>query len=190
MNKKITLVLVIVFLLACNFLFPQTPNSAPKPIVAPPTNSVVPPTEAASQPNDVPATASTGFTTVRLHPQDGDLHTMLAQEAQKAIALGQMPIAEFDATWCPPCQAIEEGLRSKNELMLKAYAGTYIIKLDVDEWGWTDSGVQDFKFDGIPVYFKLDAQGQQTGQVIDGNAWGDNIPENIAPPMDKFFHGK
>ena len=72
--------------------------------------------------------------------------------------------------------------------MLKAYRGTYIIKLDVDEWGWDNGKVQDFSFTGIPVYFKLDAQGHQTGEVVDGGAWGENIPENMAPVMDKFFH--
>jgi hypothetical protein len=39
------------------------------------------------------------------------------------------------------------------------------------------------------VYFKLDENGNQTGEVIDGGAWGEDIPENIAPVMDKFFHG-
>ncbi len=181
MNKKLTLILLTTFLLACNALLPPPPT--PKPTAVAPTGAA--PETRASSP-----TASTGFVVVRLHPQDGDLHIMLAQEARKAIALGLMPVAEFDATWCPPCQAIKEALDAKNELMLKAYAGTYIIKMDVDEWGWTEKGVQDFEFDGIPVYFKLDAQGKQTGEVIDGNAWGENIPENMAPPMDKFFHGK
>lgn len=182
MNKKIMLVLVVIFLLACNALLPPTLTSAPERIVPPPT-------ESALQPNEAQEVTSTSFTVVRLHVGDGDLQTMLTQEAQKAIALGQMPVVEFDATWCPPCQVIDEGLASKNELLLKAYAGTYIIKMDVDEWGWGDSSLHDFDFDGIPVYFKLDAHGQPTGEVIDGNAWGDNIPENIAPPMDEFFHG-
>jgi len=183
MDKKLILSLVGISLLACNFLFPQTPASTPEPILAPPTESEL-------QPGAAQEAIPTGFTVVRLHPGDGELQALLAQEAQKAIALGQMPVVEFDATWCPPCQAIDEGLKSKNELMLNAYRGTYIIKLNVDEWGWTDSGVQDFRFDGIPVYFKLDAQGHQTGAVVDGNAWGDNIPENIAPVMDEFFDGK
>ncbi len=192
MNKKITLVLIAAFLLACNALFPQTSTSTPQPIAPPPTESALQPNDAQEvvpSSSPAPASASTAFTTVRLHPEDGDLQAMLAEEARKAVELGQMPVVEFDATWCPPCQAIDEGLESKNELMLKAYAGTYIIKLDVDEWGWGDSSLHDFEFDGIPVYFKLDAQGQPTGEVIDGNAWGENIPENIAPPMDEFFHG-
>jgi thiol-disulfide isomerase/thioredoxin len=127
---------------------------------------------------------------VRLHPGDGDIQALLAEEAQKAVELGLMPVVEFDATWCPPCLAIDESLEAKNELMLDAYRGTYIIKMDVDEWGWGDSTLHDFEFDAIPIYFKLDAQGRQTGEVIDGNAWGENIPENMAPPMDKFFHGE
>ncbi len=182
MNKKLLLILVATILLACNALLPQTLTATPQPTAVPGTES----TPTASEP---PATTLSRFETVRLHPRDGELHALLTQEAQKATALGLMPVAEFDATWCPPCRAIEDALDAQNELMLKAYAGTYIIKMDVDEWSWTEEGVQDFKFEGIPIYFKLDAQGQPTGEVIDGNAWGDNIPENIAPPMDQFFHG-
>jgi hypothetical protein len=58
----------------------------------------------------------------------------------------------------------------------------------VDEWRWNGRSVQDFRFKGIPVYFKLDAKGQPTGEAIDGGAWGEDIPENIAPVMDEFFH--
>jgi thiol-disulfide isomerase/thioredoxin len=166
MNKKIMLVFITTILLACNFLLPPKPTSTPESNVAP-----------------------RGFTIVRLHPKDGGLQTMLEGEAQKAAALDQVPIVEFDATWCPPCQAIDKAIKSNNDLMLKAYSGTYIIKLDVDEWGWGDSSKHNFQFDAIPVYFKLDAEGHQTGDVIDGGAWGEDIPENIAPVMDEFFHG-
>jgi len=170
MNRNIALILIGMSLLACNFLFPQTQRPTPDS-------------------EDFQDPAPTGFTIVRLHPKDGDLQTMLASEAQKAVALGQLPVVEFDATWCPPCQAIDKAIQSENQLMLDAYAETYIIRLDVDEWGWGDSRLHDFQFDAIPVYFKLDVQGKQTGEVIDGGAWGEDIPENIAPVMDKFFHG-
>lgn len=170
MNKKLTLILIGISLLACNFLFPATQRSTPGPA-------------------DFQDPQSTGFTIVRLHPKDGDLPSLLAKEAEEAAALGQKPIVEFDATWCPPCQAIDNAIKSKNKLMLDAYAGTYIIKLDVDEWGWGDSRKHNFQFNGIPVYFKLDSDGKQTGEVIDGGAWGKDIPENIAPVMDQFFHG-
>ena len=171
MNKKMLLAIIGLSLLACNFLFP--PRATPTPETG---NDSFP--------------VSDSFTIVRLHPEDGDLKAMLTSEAQKAIALGQMPVVEFDAAWCPPCQAIDQGLKEKNQLMLDAYAGTYIIKLDVDEWGWENSPHHEFDFDGIPVYFKLDADGKPTGETVDGNAWGENIPENMAPVMDKFFHGE
>jgi thiol:disulfide interchange protein len=163
MNRKITLLLIGISLLACNFLFPRNVSDYNDP-------------------------APTEFTIVRLHPGDGNLQAMLTEQAQKASTLGQMPVVEFDATWCPPCKAIDQAIKEKNELMVNAYAGTYIIKLDVDEWGWGDSLLHDFEFAGIPVYFKLDAQGHQTGEVVDAGAWAENIPENMAPVMDEFFH--
>lgn len=174
MNKKILLALITAFLLACNALSPRTSSPTSAPALKP------------SEPEDI---GPVGFTIVRLHPEDGDLQTMLAQETKKAIKLDQMPVVEFDATWCPPCQAIDKWIKAKDKSMLAAYAGTYIIKLDVDEWKATNGGIQDFKFEGIPVYFKLNAEGHPNGEVIDGGAWGEDIPENIAPPMDKFFHG-
>lgn len=171
MNKKILLVMTAIGLLACNFLFPPKETTGP---------------ESRSLQNS----ASEEFNVIRLHPEDGDLPTLLAQEAQKATALGLLPVVEFDASWCPPCQAIDKAIEEENELVLDAYAGTYIIKLDVDEWGWGDSNLHDFDFDGIPVYFKLDGNGVLTGETVDGNAWGENIPENFAPVMDEFFHGE
>jgi thiol:disulfide interchange protein len=171
MNNKILLALIGLSLVACNFLFP------PKAPPAPPTRN------GALQVSD-------SFTIVRLHPEEGGLKTLLASEAQKAVALQQMPVVEFDAAWCPPCKAIDQSLKEKNQLMVDAYAGTYIIKLDVDEWGWGNSTLHDFDFDGIPVYFKLDANGNPTGETVDGNAWGENIPENMAPVMDRFFHAE
>ncbi|MFT3893867.1 MAG: thioredoxin family protein [Anaerolineales bacterium] len=193
MNKKILFVLLPA-ILACNFLFPAQATPSEQQVVSTVAPSTLAPSPTAPEKNQNPAPTETvkveGFIVVRLHPEDGDLQAMLKTEAQKAIAQGLMPVAEFDATWCPPCKAIETALEEKNELMVKAYEGTYIIKMDVDEWVWDDGRVQNFAFDGIPVYFKLDENGEQTGDVIDGGAWGDNIPENMAPLMDKFFHGE
>ena len=201
MNKKLIIALIGLSLLACNFLFPPKASPTPKPetTAVPVEKTTVPemaftarPTEEMPVPKPATATSTptTGFTIVRLHPQGGDLKTLLAKNAAKAVALGQLPVVEFDATWCPPCQAIDQGIQEKNELVLDAYAGTYIMKLDVDEWGWGDSKLHDFDFDGIPVYFQLDGDGNPTGKTVDGNAWGENIPENFAPVMDEFFHGE
>ncbi len=179
MNKKILLIGTTIFILSCSALFPQMAEPIPLG-----NSADIEATSPASEMNKL-----IGFTEVRLHPQDGNLHEMLAAEAKKAIAAGFLPTVEFDADWCPPCQAIKQHLEEKNELMLKAYDGTYIIKLDVDEWGWEDGKIGDFEVEAIPVYFKLDEQGKPTGESIDGGAWNEDIPVNIAPVMDAFFHG-
>jgi hypothetical protein len=70
--------------------------------------------------------------------------------------------------------------------MSEAFAGVHLIRLDVDQWGWGVPGT-GFKVEAIPIFFKVDDQGQPTGEVIDGNAWGENIPKNMAPPLKDFF---
>lgn len=193
MNKKILILMLPITILACNFLFPLQDVATQIPPTNIPQNPIEKP-----QPTKIHEEKKTQltterteydtFTVVRLHPEDGDLQNLLAVEAEYAISQGFMPVVEFDATWCPPCQAIDKAINSKNKLMMDAYSGTYIIKLDTDEWGWRNGKVKNFRFDGIPVYFKLDEKGHQSGEVIDGGAWGEDIPENIAPVMDEFFH--
>ena len=188
MKKYILILIVLLGALACKALTPN-PQEAENPAATnEPSPTIVQSTEAPTEEASVPAPV--GFTIVRLKPDDGDLSTMLANESKKALTLGQLPVVEFDATWCPPCQAMDKSIGEENKLMMNAYAGTYIIKLDVDEWGWDNGKVEMFQFEAIPVYFKLDTSGKPNGEVIDGGAWGEDIPENIAPVMDAFFHNK
>jgi thiol-disulfide isomerase/thioredoxin len=187
--KKRIVYLFIPLILGCNFLFPPTEQK----LAALPTqiaSATAQPIESAPQ-VDAPtpraeSAPALAFSITRIHISDGDLYDQLAVEIQKAKALNQTPILEFDATWCPPCIAINESLKAEDPLTMKAFVGVYIIRADVDEWGWGDKN--KFKFEGIPVYFKLDENGNPTGAVVDGDAWGENIPENFAPILDEFFH--
>ncbi len=111
------------------------PSATPRPVAATATTASV-----ATSPAEATAFApGQDFTLVRIYPQDGSLQAQLAAEATKAQALGERPFLEFDATWCPPCQAITASLAAKNKLMLSAYAGIYLIHADVDQWGWDNS---------------------------------------------------
>src|SRR5512147_430774 len=96
MDKKIALMFTVILLLACNFLFPTKPAS---PAGTPSA------TQSNQQSTKDNSTALTGYTETRLHPKDGELSSLLAVEAEKALALEQLPVVEFDASWCPPCQA-------------------------------------------------------------------------------------
>lgn len=71
--------------------------------------------------------------------------------------------------------------------MLAAFDGVYLISVDVDEWGWGIPGT-GYNVQAIPIFFGVEEDGLPDGRVIDGNAWGANIPENMAPPLGAFFH--
>ena len=180
MRTKFLFVIAPLFFLACNFLLP-VPQQDENP------------NQTLTEPGSDPSTFSTpevystpSFTIVRIRKQNGALLTQLTAEAQKAKELNQSPFVEFDATWCPPCIAIDKSVKAKDPLTMQAFEGVYLIRADVDEWGWGDG--KNFKFDAIPIYYKLDDGGDPTGAVIDGGAWNEDIPENFAPVLDNFFH--
>ncbi|MGH1348041.1 MAG: thioredoxin domain-containing protein [Nannocystales bacterium] len=115
----------------------------------------------------------------------GDLQAVLATHVAKAKEAGLQPYVEFWADWCPPCKAIEASM--KEPAMREAFSGAYLIRLDTDHWGSKLEG-SGMDAASIPVFFELDAKGKPTGRKIDGGAWGDNTPENMAPPLNAFFH--
>ena len=70
--------------------------------------------------------------------------------------------------------------------MAEAFAGTYIIRLNVDDWPESVTK-NEFNATSIPVFYELDSEGSSTNRSIDGSAWGENTPGNMAPPLAEFF---
>jgi thiol-disulfide isomerase/thioredoxin len=132
------------------------------------------------------ASEHAGFVVTELSTSVGALPDALKVEAAKAKAQGLKPHVEFWASWCQPCMDLAKSLGDPK--MEAAFKGTYIIRLNADEWG-DKLGVTGFNASAIPVFYELDAEGKKTGKTIDGGAWGENIPENMAPPLDQYFHG-
>jgi hypothetical protein len=131
------------------------------------------------------APADRGFVLRELAPNAGpSLPSLLATEAAKATAQHLKPFAYVGASWCAPCNAIKDNL--DQPLMRDAFRGTYVIKLDFDEWEdrLPSAGLQHAS---VPVFFELDGSGKPTGRVVDGGAWGNDTIENIAPVLKAFF---
>lgn len=75
--------------------------------------------------------------------------------------------------------------------MVDAFTGTYIIEMNVDDpWNWDEASLMGYNSDFIPVLFEVGENGFATGRQIDGSAWAENIPENMAPPLKAFFKGE
>lgn len=113
----------------------------------------------------------------------------LAAQAKLAQAAGKQPFAYLHADWCPPCKAIEQTVR-RDERMIRAFAGTHIISIDIDAIDPVQIDAHGLHSKSIPAFFRLDGKGAPTGARIDGGAWQEDIPANMAPPLAAFFAGR
>jgi len=127
-----------------------------------------------------------GYRIVDVTPMAGELGRVLADEAQKAKALGLRPFVEIGATWCAPCLKLKESL--KHPKIVDALQGAYIIRLDLDAWNDQLPRV-GLGTESVPVFFQLGTDGRPTGKRITGAAWNEDTPEGMAPPIKAFLRG-
>jgi hypothetical protein len=110
----------------------------------------------------------------------------LSAQAALAVKNGKKPHAYLHADWCDPCVAIEK-TRATDPKMVAAFAPAHIIAIDVDHVPEAQIVEAGMKVAVLPIFYRLDENGKPTGAQIDGGAWGDNIPDNMAPPLGAFF---
>jgi thiol:disulfide interchange protein len=121
---------------------------------------------------------------VVLEPGTGELVSLLEREVTNAAAQHRVPFLQITAEWCVPCKKLRASLG--DPLMQDAFAGTYVIRVDSDAWK-TELKNAGFDHPAIPVFFAVDSNARPTGAKIDGGAWGEDIPANMAPPLKRFF---
>ncbi len=134
-----------------------------------------------------PAPAELGPTrsvVVRLKRATGELSALLPAEVAKARAQGLTPYVEIGAEWCTSCKKLEASMNDPR--MKDAFNGTYVIRLDADEWSSSLSEL-DLEPRAISVVFAVDAQGKSAGRSIDGGEWAEDKPESMAPKLKAFF---
>lgn len=119
-----------------------------------------------------------------LSVDSGPLGPQLAAWHDRAVARGRVPCLYLTARWCPPNRAIEGSLT--DPLMQKALRQTELATCDLDAWldGLTAEGIPA---KSIPAFFLLGPGGKVTGAPLTGAAWGENTPDNIAPPLESFL---
>jgi thiol:disulfide interchange protein len=122
---------------------------------------------------------------VKLAPAAGPLAAQIAAQVEAAKAKHLAAYVYLGAKWCEPCVLLAK--YREDPKMRDAFTGTYIIELDMDQWKEKDMRALGYKLGEIPYFSELDARGHGTGREITGGAWGENIPENMAPPLKRFF---
>jgi hypothetical protein len=160
---------------------PGAQAQAPSPSSAP--SRPVTPADTAVGVEVSPAPAR--FTIIRLGAPPGQLNALLAEHVRRARAAGRRAFVEFEADWCGPCHSLTSALGDSR--MVEAFDGTYIVKVNSDRW-MARLAEAGFDASAIPVFYELDDAGRPTGRKIDGGAWGEDIPANMAPPLRAFFH--
>ena len=136
-----------------------------------------------AQPAPAQASTASDFIFYEAPAKASSLRSLL--DAQIAIAnTKKLTLVVYaGATWCPACQAIQKSLNAP--LMRDAFRGLYIVHFDVDVWG-EELAREGFASSSIPAFFKVAPLGKP-GKVITGAAWGKDVPENMAPPLKRFF---
>src|SRR5688500_11623078 len=89
---------------------------------------------------------------VEIDPK-GEVQKAVAEQAAGAITAGKRPFLYLHADWCKPCVAIQAS--RADPLMVKAFAGTHIIALDVDTVPEADLAALGAKVDMIPTFFAV-----------------------------------
>jgi thiol-disulfide isomerase/thioredoxin len=133
--------------------------------------------------------ADTAVTWVALSNDDGKsgkLPQLLKAEIAKAKALGLTPFLELGAPWCGPCRELEAKLHDKD--MIDAFAGAYMIHLNIDEWDIIDDleplGVP--RKETIPLIFSLDKNGKLTSMLHNFKGEAAPIKEYLHPHLWNF----
>jgi thiol-disulfide isomerase/thioredoxin len=168
---------------------PEPPRaSAPASAPAPPQSALTaPPAPPASSVAASPAPPpERPFTLVELAPTQGDLTPLVAEQVERAHAQGKKPFVEFYADWCGPCAAVHRSMDDPR--MIDAFRGTYIVRLNVDDWKDKLPGT-GFVPREIPVFYAVNKAGRPSGRSLLGLSWGKSIPENMAPKLAAFFRG-
>ena len=121
-----------------------------------------------------------------LTPQQGQLSDLLKMHVAKAKALHRTPYVELSATWCENCVLLEKSM--KDPQVVDAFAGTYLVRLDIDQWDKTQLRTLGLSADaGVPAIYAVDSAAKGTGPDITVALPGNWAAADLAPPLKKYF---
>lgn len=124
------------------------------------------------------------FSQKTLVPNTQPARERLLHEYTKALTQNRKPYVMVYSNSCAPCVSLRESLTTP--LMAEAFRGVYLIQLDDSIWG-PHLEALGMKSGSFPRIHELTDNGQASPRVITGEAWGEDIPMNMAPPLQTFL---
>jgi thiol:disulfide interchange protein len=121
---------------------------------------------------------------MELAPTQGELLPLLKDNAARAQKRQLRPLVEFYADWCAPCRAFQASLGAP--AMMEALRGTFLIKLNLDDWHDKLEGT-GFDMKSIPFFYLIGSDGRPTGKVLDGDKWGRSTVANMSAALSRFL---
>jgi TPR repeat protein len=120
-----------------------------------------------------------------VHAGGASLAQKIKTEIAGSASSDSKVVVYVGATWCKPCRAFQ---RYRNDpRVVEALRGAVIIELDMDDWTTTDFKSLGYDVVGVPVFIAVDHDGRAKGPSITSSVWGDDVPENMAPPLLRFI---
>lgn len=117
---------------------------------------------------------------------DQSLQSKTVNEVVAAeFAAGRIPVLYFWASWCGPSIEFKESL--PDPLMQDALNNVTLIVIDTDADAEKEQVATRFNVRNIPTFIRLDNTGKFIKKV-DGGAWAENIPANMAPVLKAFIN--
>jgi hypothetical protein len=164
---------------------PLPPTPAPVPTTGPrPSN----PEQPGGKTPDA-ATRATKFGAVTLvdpGPGAGTLETLLREERARADAEKQKLMLWVSSPEFPSCNGVSVALRDAR--MQKALAGARILRVNVNDY-YVELSRRGVPVEVLPGFVLLTPEGRPL-DYVSGGEWDADIPENIAPVLGNFIHGR
>ncbi len=126
------------------------------------------------------------FSIVELKWNGLGLSQEIAKHAKIAKQREQKVFIQMTGEWCSPCKRLRK--KTEESPLKTAYAGTYIIRLDYDEWK-VDMAQLGLVKAPVPSFWELGDNHQVTDYFINGNGWPEITAESMAPILSAYFSG-
>lgn len=160
---------------------PPAPAPPPAPLLANPEQPGGKTLDAATR-----ATKFGALTLVDPGPGAETLETLLREERARADAERQKLVVWVSSPEFPSCNGVSVALRDPR--LQRALAGVRMLRLDVNDY-YVELTRLGLPVKVIPGFALMTPEGRPL-DYVNGGEWDADVPENIAPVLGNFIHGR